>query len=177
MTELLWDEAIKRAKSLDALEKPEGSLFGLPISTKEHHGTKGDNVTSNASYVAWIGSKHGSIQLYDILWDAGCVYFARTTQPQSIMHLETSSNIYGRTINPYNRNLTPGGSSGGESALIGIRGSILVNLHNRRVKFADLTRVLAATLVAAFVVLLLTVVYTVSSRHANAFPLVDKRPT
>lgn len=64
--------------------------------------------------------------LYDILWDAGCVFYARTAQPQTIMHLETSSNIYGRTVNPYNRDLTPGGSSGGEGALIGMRGSLLV---------------------------------------------------
>lgn len=42
------------------------------------------------------------------------------------MHLETSSNIYGRTVNPYNRDLTCGGSSGGEAALIGMRGSVLV---------------------------------------------------
>lgn len=30
-----------------------------------------------------------------------------------------------RTVNPLNRNLTPGGSSGGESALITFRGSPL----------------------------------------------------
>ena len=41
------------------------------------------------------------------------------------MHLETSSNLYGTTVNPYNRNHTPGGSSGGEGALIGLRGSCL----------------------------------------------------
>ncbi|GAD94024.1 acetamidase [Paecilomyces variotii No. 5] len=125
LTELLWDEAIERARYLDSLPEPVGPLHGLPISTKEHHATKSPNGTTNASYVAWIGKPHGSILLYDILWDAGCVFFARTTQPQTIMHLETSSNIYGRTVNPYNRDLTPGGSSGGESALIGMRGSVL----------------------------------------------------
>ncbi len=41
------------------------------------------------------------------------------------MHLETSSNLYGVTVNPFNRNLTSGGSSGGEGALIGFRGSCL----------------------------------------------------
>jgi len=41
------------------------------------------------------------------------------------MHLETSSNLYGVTVNPYNRNLTSGGSSGGEGALIGLHGSCL----------------------------------------------------
>jgi len=41
------------------------------------------------------------------------------------MHLETSSNLYGVTVNPFDRLLTPGGSSGGEGALIGLRGSCL----------------------------------------------------
>lgn len=87
----------------------------------------GDNITSNASYIGWVGDGHSSNLLYDILYSEGCVFYARTTQPQTIMHLETSSNVYGRTVNPYNRNLTPGGSSGGESALVGMRGSILVS--------------------------------------------------
>lgn len=41
------------------------------------------------------------------------------------MQLETSSSIYGETVNPYNTSLTPGGSSGGESALIALKGSVL----------------------------------------------------
>lgn len=131
LTELLWDDAIERARHLDSLPKPIGPLHGLPISTKEHQGTKGKNQTANGSYVAYVGKFQGSTLCLDILWDAGCVFFARTAQPQAIMHLETDSNIYGVTVNPYNRNLTPGGSSGGESALIGIRGSVLVCPHMR----------------------------------------------
>lgn len=50
---------------------------------------------------------------------------------QVLMHLasliqwwgETFNNVFGRTLNPYNRALTPGGSSGGESALLAMRGS------------------------------------------------------
>ncbi|KAK8017148.1 hypothetical protein PG991_008224 [Apiospora marii] len=126
LTELLWDQAIERAKYLDSLPEPRGALFGLPISTKEHHGMVGANVTTSASFVAWVGKAHGGPNLlYDTFWDEGCVFFARTTQPQTIMHLETESNVYGRTVNPYNRDLTSGGSSGGESALLGMRGSIL----------------------------------------------------
>ena len=41
------------------------------------------------------------------------------------MHLETANNLYGTTVNPFNRNLTAGGSSGGEGALIGLRGTCL----------------------------------------------------
>ncbi|KAJ6442310.1 Armadillo-like helical [Purpureocillium lavendulum] len=124
-TELLWDEAIERARYLDSLPEPKGQLFGLPISTKEHHGMVGSNVVTTASYAAWVGKQHGSNVLYDILWDEGCVFYARSTQPQTIMHLETDNNLYGRTVNPYNRDLTPGGSTGGEAALLGMRASIL----------------------------------------------------
>lgn len=106
-----------------------GALFGLPISTKEHLGMVGDDVESTASFVTWIGKKHGSNLLFDTLWDEGCVFYARTSQPQAIMHLETTSPAYGRTVNPYNRNLSPGGSTGGESALLGMRGSIMVSCN------------------------------------------------
>jgi amidase len=39
--------------------------------------------------------------------------------------LETTSNLWGRTLCGFNRSLTCGGSSGGEGALIGLRGSIM----------------------------------------------------
>lgn len=38
---------------------------------------------------------------------------------------ETYNHVFGRTTNPYNRKLTPGGSSGGEAALIAMKGSPL----------------------------------------------------
>lgn len=41
------------------------------------------------------------------------------------MIAETVNNCYGRTVNPLNRALTSGGSSGGESALIAMCGSPL----------------------------------------------------
>ena len=41
------------------------------------------------------------------------------------MHLEADSNLYGITVNPYNRELSAGGSSGGGGALIALRGSCL----------------------------------------------------
>jgi hypothetical protein len=116
----------------------------------------GENVTTNASYIGWVDDKHGSNLLYDILYSEGCVFYARTTQPQTIMHLETSSNVYGVTVNPYNRTLTPGGSSGGESALVGMRGSLLVSTTSATFAPSDQNtesiRALVVILEAAFVV-------------------------
>ena len=80
----------------------------------------------NAGFVSWWDHRgEEDAHILKILWRTGCVFYARTTQPQTLMHLETSSNLYGVTVNPFNRNLTSGGSSGGEGALIGLRGSCL----------------------------------------------------
>lgn len=125
ITELLPERAIARAKYLDSLEAPAGPLHGLPISIKEHHGMEG--CTTHGSYVKYIGRpQEGRVSVNDVLFEAGCVFYARTTQPQAVMHLETESNIYGVTTNPWNTDLTAGGSSGGESALVALRGSVLV---------------------------------------------------
>lgn len=50
--------------------------------------------------------------------------------PYSISHcfaqwIETYNKVFGRTVNPRNRNLTCGGSSGGEGALVAMKGSPL----------------------------------------------------
>ncbi|KAK8060770.1 hypothetical protein PG996_010700 [Apiospora saccharicola] len=128
ITELLPDQAMRRAKELDAYwlehKKPIGPLHGVPISVKEHIAMKG--LDQNAGFVSWVGRvAEEDALLLQILWDAGAVFHARTAQPQSLMHLETSSNLYGVTANPFNPSLTAGGSSGGEGALVGLRGSVL----------------------------------------------------
>ncbi|MCJ1389035.1 hypothetical protein MMC18_001889 [Xylographa bjoerkii] len=128
ITELLPQKALLRARELDAYyaehKKPMGPLHGLPISVKEHVGMEG--LDQNCAFVSWVGKiAKSDAQILTILWNAGCVFYARTTEPQSLMMIETSSNIYGTTLNPHNTSLTPGGSSGGEGALIALRGSCL----------------------------------------------------
>ncbi|MCJ1375386.1 hypothetical protein MMC20_006621 [Loxospora ochrophaea] len=128
VTELLPEQALARAKALDDYyaehKRPMGPLAGLPISVKEHICMKG--LGANAGFVSWYNVKSDhSAHILEILWNAGCVFYVRTTEPQTLMHLETSSNLYGVTVNPFNRNLTSGGSSGGEGALLGLWGSCL----------------------------------------------------
>lgn len=127
VTELLTEQATQRAAFLDehfSKHGPIGPLHGLPISVKEHICMKGFDV--NTGFISWVGRVGPDDALIlKLLWRAGAVFHARTTEPQTLMHLETSSNIYGATVNPYNANLTSGGSSGGEGALLGMKGSCL----------------------------------------------------
>jgi amidase len=50
---------------------------------------------------------------------------AKTNVAQALMMPESINLVFGRTLNPYNRSLTAGGSSGGEGALLALRGSAI----------------------------------------------------
>lgn len=77
-------------------------------------------------YVGWLGNfSEQDAVLAAILRKAGAVFYVRTNVPQTLMCGETINNIFGRTLNPANRKLTSGGSSGGEGALIALKGSPL----------------------------------------------------
>jgi hypothetical protein len=98
VTELLPQRALQRAADLDAYlaehGRPVGPLHGIPISVKEHIGMA--DLDLNAGYVAWVGTIcKEDAHILPILWAAGAVFYVRSTQPQSLMHLETSNNIYG----------------------------------------------------------------------------------
>ncbi|TLD39247.1 hypothetical protein E2P81_ATG00234 [Venturia nashicola] len=126
LTQAFFDEALEHAKELDSIfqetGKPVGPYHGLPFSIKDQFNIKGKQ--SSAGYIAWVDNiAEEDAPVIKILRDAGAVFFCKTNNPQTLMHLETNSNVHGRTLNPFNRRLTPGGSSGGEGALVGFRGS------------------------------------------------------
>ncbi|KAF7190849.1 putative amidase [Pseudocercospora fuligena] len=126
LTEYFQDEAIERAKQLDEYlathGKTVGPLHGVPVSVKEHMALAG-HFSAYGYLSTRVRSEKDSLMV-QILRDAGAVFYVKTNQPQSIMHLETDS-WWGRTNNPHNINLSSGGSTGGESALIAMNASVL----------------------------------------------------
>ncbi|KIY43132.1 amidase [Fistulina hepatica ATCC 64428] len=125
LTDFFLEEALARAKELDEIYEKTGKVVGpLHGTVKEHLDIAGHFTTAgfSAQWRKHRASKHG--HLVQILFDAGAVFYCKTNQPQSIMHLECAS-FWGETVNPYNTALTAGGSSGGESALISFGGSPL----------------------------------------------------
>lgn len=130
-----------------------GPLFGLPMSIKgqmsygSHGNQRGfvfDVLPDPASHplvnrnltrqqVQLLASTQGGYvaeepvdsSIAKLLLQNDAVILAKTTVPQGIMHLDTTSNLYGQTLNPCNLALSPGGSSGGESALVAGGGSAM----------------------------------------------------
>lgn len=128
LSEVLFDSALKTAKALDThlkgTGKPKGPLHGLPISMKDNFNIIGvDSTVGFASLVNQPATYNAT--LIDILTAAGAVLYVKTNVPTAMMIAESVNNVYGRTVNPLNRSLTSGGSSGGESALIAFGGSPL----------------------------------------------------
>lgn len=128
LSEILFDEALQQAAQLDEYMtvhgKPIGMLHGLPISVKDH--IKMKDTTATSGLIAWANDiSDEDALIVKILREQGAIFHVKTTNPQSLMALETDSNLFGRTINPHNKNLTSGGSSGGEAALLAMHGSPL----------------------------------------------------
>ncbi|KAL6307831.1 amidase signature domain-containing protein [Sparassis latifolia] len=126
LTNYFLDEGIARAKELDEYFQREGKvvgpLHGLPVSIKDYIPIKGRR--GFGGFLSRFEVSPDDCDMTRILRSLGAVFYVKTNQPQTLMHLESHS-FYGRTLNPYNTNLSSGGSSGGEGALIALRGSCI----------------------------------------------------
>jgi amidase len=128
-TEIMFSEAIARAKWLDTEYQKRGNqivgpLHGLPISVKDQFYIKGYDSSLGITGLCFRPARSTS-QTVQILLDAGCVIIGKTTVPQTVLAADTDSIVFGRTINPHHAEFGPGGSSGGEGALLAMGGSAL----------------------------------------------------
>lgn len=130
--QLFFDEGLKRAEELDQYRNDHngelyGPFHGIPITLKEL--MKYRNKITTASYVCYIDNlisklpRDESVSI-QILRKLGAVFYIRDTQPQTVMHLDTQC-FTGRTTNPFNKKLSPGGSSGGTSAAVALKAGVV----------------------------------------------------
>src|SRR5215813_4811893 len=114
------DDALQSAKKAEAaIQRGDelGPLHGVPFTAKDsidtaqvptQRGTpifKGRTPDADATSVARLKK-------------AGAILLAKTNLPEFSYGIESDNLLTGRTNNPWNFDLTPGGSSGGESAAI-----------------------------------------------------------
>ena len=128
LAEIFFTQALERAHYLDDYYKSSGgktlgSLHGVPISFKDQFNIKG--VETAMGYIGYLGdvAECNSV-IVDVVLSLGAVVYVKTTVPQTLMLGEVRSNLLGKTLNALNRELSCGGSSGGEGSLIALKGSI-----------------------------------------------------
>ncbi|OSX63279.1 hypothetical protein POSPLADRAFT_1055337 [Postia placenta MAD-698-R-SB12] len=118
LTEIMISDAELWARGC----RKQGPLAGVPVSLKDEHAVAGYDAC--IGYSAWVG-KHAprDSALVRLLRDAGAVLYVKTNVPITMCSFECTNDLFGRTTNPHNANYAPGGSSGGEAALLAYGGS------------------------------------------------------
>ncbi|KAM9324610.1 fatty-acid amide hydrolase 1 [Gastrophryne carolinensis] len=113
----------EQLSTLQAQSK-KGPLYGVPISLKDNFNYKGHDSTLGLVRNLERPAEEDCV-VVQVLKLQGAIPFLKTNVPQSMLNYDCSNPIFGQTLNPLNHKKTPGGSSGGEGALIAGRGSIL----------------------------------------------------
>ena len=126
VVEVLAARALADARAADtvlARGDATGPLHGVPFSVKDSIELAGTVCTAGT-----LGRRAAPVSIHDAtlvsrLRAAGAIPIARTNVPDLLFAFETDNLLFGRTNNPYDLARTPGGSSGGEAALIAACGS------------------------------------------------------
>jgi amidase len=127
VVQLPAEQALGQAREADrALARGEvkGPLHGVPFTLKDAIETAGVISTGGTEgRAAYVPAEDAVV--VGRLRAAGGILLGKTNCPELGWAWESDNLIYGRTNNPYDLSLSPGGSSGGEAAIIAAGGSPL----------------------------------------------------
>lgn len=129
-----FDEAIEDAKKCDAMLKrgevtavkleKEKPLFGVPITVKESLSLKG--MSCAGGNLAHKGRRAlQNSPTIELVLNAGAIPLCVTNTSELCCSIHSSNVLTGSSKNPYDTRMSPGGSSGGEGALLGAGASVL----------------------------------------------------
>lgn len=122
LTEMLTHEARTAARLaervyLEETDRAQRPLLGIPVATKEKHALAGHTLSQGLLSQAGALAAEDSAVVQRIRAAGGYVH-ARTTSPEFSCATVTHSTLWGVTRNPWNPELSPGGSSGGAGAAL-----------------------------------------------------------
>jgi aspartyl-tRNA(Asn)/glutamyl-tRNA(Gln) amidotransferase subunit A len=129
--ERLFDEAMESAQLaedcfLGKTGRQPRPLEGIPVAAKEKHAINGRPLSEGSLInVGKIATENAPV--IDRILDAGGIIHARTTTPEFSIAFFTHSRLWGVTRNPWNPELTPGGSSGGSAASLAAGTTLLAS--------------------------------------------------
>jgi amidase len=117
ITVVLDESGLERADQLDKSSATDQPFFGVPFTVKENIDCVGSATTNGLKQL-----EHSmptlDAPIVSRMIAAGGIPIGRTNMPDMGMRLTTDSSLRGRTLNPWNSQLTAGGSSGGEGVAL-----------------------------------------------------------
>ena len=120
------DRVLAEADDADAARQAGDTrpLLGLPVTIKDSVDVAGMTCTGGSyARVGCVPSADATVVAR--LRAAGAIVLAKTNLPEYSSAYETDNALFGRTVHPLDPARTPGGSSGGEGALMGADASAL----------------------------------------------------
>ncbi len=122
LVDVMHQQALAEADAADlalAHGRPLGPLHGVPVTVKVNVDTRGrattDGVAANKDLVAQSDSP-----VVANLRAAGAIVVGRSNTPAFSIRWFTDNDLHGRTLNPFDAQVTPGGSSGGAAAAVAL---------------------------------------------------------
>jgi fatty acid amide hydrolase len=122
-----YDAARAEAAEADrrrAAGEPLGPLHGVPITIKECFDLAGSPSTFGVTALRDARATRDD-RYVAALRRAGAIILGKTNVSQLLLYLESDNPLYGITSNPWDLARTPGGSSGGQAAIVAAGGSSL----------------------------------------------------
>ncbi len=120
VADALADEALESADAADlSLRKGDvaGPLHGVPVTVKINVDYAGRATTNGVVAFRDAIAREDSATVAN-LRKAGAVMIGRTNVPAFSTRYFTDNDLHGRTLNPWNPDRTPGGSSGGAASAV-----------------------------------------------------------
>ena len=118
LAEVMHSEALAAASAADlAVARGDalGPLHGVPVTIKVNIDTAG-HATTDGIVAAKDNIATTDSPLVAHLRQAGAVIVGRSNTPAFSLRWFTDNELHGRTLNPFDPKVTPGGSSGGAAA-------------------------------------------------------------
>ncbi|WP_342227686.1 amidase [Rickettsiella endosymbiont of Rhagonycha lignosa] len=118
--------ALKKAFIADkklAKNQTLGPLHGLPITIKDCCKVQDFIISKGSNGYNFLPKEDATVVAR--LKAAGGIILGISNVPEFNIAYETDNDRFGKTLNPYDLNRTPGGSSGGEAAIIAAGGSVI----------------------------------------------------
>jgi amidase len=114
------EEALSAARDVDiqiANGLDPGPLCGVPVTIKVNADQKGHATTNGLKIMKDLVAEIDSPVVSNIK-KAGGVIVGRTNTPAFSLRWFTKNDLHGQTLNPHDKSITPGGSSGGAAAAV-----------------------------------------------------------